>query len=142
MAENIKEMIKRHEGFRDRVYVDSVGVLTVGYGHALLPGSKVSQAVCDLLFEADFRNAYVGAVELCNDHGVVLGTTRLCVIIDMCFNLGPDRLRKFKKMWAALQQHDYSGAAAEMLDSKWATQVGKRAHELSAIMATGRFANE
>ena len=51
---DIQEMIKRHEGYRDRVYMDSVGVPTGGYGHAFLNGSPLPAMVCDLLFQQDY----------------------------------------------------------------------------------------
>lgn len=139
MVKNIKEMIKRHEGFRDRVYKDSVGVLTIGYGHALHEGSKMPGVVLELLFDHDFSQATFEAARICKHFNVTLGANRFGVIIDMIFNLGYDRLSKFKKMWSALQQFRYHEAAAEMLDSMWATQVGSRAQELATIMATGGF---
>ena len=48
----------------------------------------------------------------------------------MGFNLGITRLLKFKKFLAALEQHDWETAAVEMMDSRWATQVGPRATRL------------
>ena len=42
-------------------------------------------------------------------------------------------------MLAAMEQGDYQTAAKEMLASKWAVQVGRRAVELSKIMQTGEW---
>ena len=33
MFEDVKERIKGHEGFNNRVYKDSLGKRTIGYGH-------------------------------------------------------------------------------------------------------------
>ena len=52
----------------------------------------------------------------------------------MYVNLGPSGLLGFKKMHKALANKDYITASAEMLDSRWATQVGNRAIELSKII--------
>lgn len=60
--------------------------------------------------------------DLCEDHQRV--------IANMAFNLGINRLLKFKKFLGALQEHDFETAAVEMMDSKWATQVGPRATRL------------
>ena len=57
----------------------------------------------------------------------------------LAFNLGISGLLKFKKMLAALLQLDYSMAASEMLDSKWAEQVGSRADDLAKQMRTGEW---
>ena len=37
---------------------------------------------------------------------------------------------KFKKFLGALQEHDFETAAVEMMDSRWATQVGPRSTRL------------
>jgi len=55
----------------------------------------------------------------------------------MMYNLGAPRLMLFAKMWDALAKHDYKTAAAEMLNSKWAKQVGQRAITMSNQMRDG-----
>ena len=47
--EYTKNMIKKHEGFRDYVYKDSVGVLTGGWGHAFHEGSRLSKKIAEIL---------------------------------------------------------------------------------------------
>ena len=56
------------------------------------------------------------------------------VVYDMAFNLGMPRFRTFRKMLEALHAGDYEKAAVEMLDSRWAGQVGQRAKTLAAMM--------
>ena len=124
------EMIKRHEGYNDRVYLDTVGVPTIGWGHALLPGSYVPVGVSLQFFDEDFREALRNYASL----GLNLNWTRRAVVLDMIFNLGLPRFLKFKKFLTALKSGSYEQAAAEMLDSKWARQVGDRAVELANMM--------
>jgi lysozyme len=64
------------------------------------------------------------------------------VLVEMCFNMGINRMLRFKKMLAALQKNDYATAADEMLNSKWATQVGNRAQTMAQMMRTGKFKTE
>jgi lysozyme len=71
------------------------------------------------------------------DEYMDLDRIRQTVIANMVFNLGFNGLMQFKRMWKHLGTHDYPAAAKEMLDSKWARQVGNRAIELSKIMRTG-----
>ena len=52
------------------------------------------------------------------------------VMANMCFNLGITRLLKFKKFLAAMEENKWDKAAVEMLDSRWAIQVGPRAIRL------------
>ncbi|MCV6587566.1 MAG: hypothetical protein OIF57_00865 [Marinobacterium sp.] len=66
-----------------------------------------------------------------------LDAARQLVLANMAYNLGVPRLKGFRKMWRALEQGDYKLAAAEMLDSRWARQVGKRATELAEQRRAG-----
>ena len=68
-----------------------------------------------------------------------LNEVRQFVLVDMCFNMGLAKLTTFKKMLHALKQQDYQAAAREMLDSRWAGQVGHRAQELASMMKTGEY---
>ena len=58
-------------------------------------------------------------------------------IIDMSFNLGLNKLKKFKDMKAALDVNDYNKAADEMQDSLWFDQVKDRGPRMVNIMRTG-----
>ena len=68
-----------------------------------------------------------------------LDDARQFVLVDMAFNMGLAGLKGFKKMLTAVEQGDYQTAAKEMLASKWAAQVGRRAAELSKIMKKGEW---
>ena len=57
----------------------------------------------------------------------------------MLFNLGRPNFEKFQNMQAALLVGDYTLASHEMLDSRWATQVGKRAEEMAGMMLSGEW---
>jgi len=126
-----QDMIKRHEGYRDRIYKDTVGVLTGGYGHAFLLGSYLPDYIWEYIFEYDFKRVEEDFLKLDLDH---LSVIRKMVICDMLFNLGLTKLLKFKNMLRALKEENYGKAADEMLDSRWADQVGHRALELSKMM--------
>ena len=52
------------------------------------------------------------------------------VIVNMCFNMGAPRLSKFKKFIGGVNAGDWNTAAVEMMDSRWAKQVGVRADRL------------
>jgi len=142
--------IKYHEGAvqdartgKHKLYTDSVGVPTIGYGHNLEQG--ISERVADLLLQDDIGEA----VSELNKHleaelgpgaaGELYGP-RLDTLYEMSFNMGMPRLSQFKKMWAALAAKDYVSASSEMLDSRWADQVGRRAVTLAEQMQTGEYA--
>jgi lysozyme len=53
------------------------------------------------------------------------------VLANLCFNLGLAGLLGFRQTLALLQAGRYAEAAAELLRSKWAGQVGARAERLA-----------
>jgi len=122
--------IKHDEGYREEIYFDTEGIPTGGFGHAFHIGSKLPQYIWELILEIDINIAETDYTRLNLD----LDEYRKNVIVNMLFNLGLPRLLKFKKMLKALREHDYERAADEMLDSKWAKQVGQRAERLAKTM--------
>ena len=135
---DLKTRIKEHEGFVPKIYKDSLGFATIGYGHLVLETDRFKEGVTykkkDLeeVFDSDFNIAKSNANQLIK--GLPIHHQAKCVIIEMVFQLGIGGVSKFKKMWKALKQNDYQIASEEMLDSKWAKQTPKRAEELSSVM--------
>ena len=66
-----------------------------------------------------------------------LSPARQLVLINMAYNLGVEGLYEFKDMWAAIEAGNFDLAAAEMLDSLWAEQVGDRDLDLAKTMREG-----
>lgn len=128
--------MRQFEGFAPLPYKDSTGHLTVGYGHNLdVPLSK--QGALKLL-ELDVCSAQenVSGAFAWFDK---LDDVRRFVLVDMCFNMGLKKLNTFKKFLAALEVNNYDLAAKEMLNSRWALQVGRRARILAEMMKTGAY---
>ena len=115
--------LKRYEGFRGDPYNDSVGKPTIGYG-TLLP---LSEDEAEMLA---WMRLHTTVAELMPHVPDGLHPDAREVLVDMAYNLGVPRLLKFVRMWEALHVHDYAKAADEMVDSRWHTQVGRRAEEL------------
>ncbi len=138
MYEDLKSRIKKHEGFLAKVYLDSLGKATIGYGHLLteeddfVEGVIYDKDILEALFEKDFNKAVQGAEQLLDGYNIALVAKE--VIIEMVFQLGKTGVSKFKKMFDALKNNDYSRAAAEMLNSAWYRQTPSRCEELSELM--------
>ena len=126
-------LIKKHEGYSDKVYLDSVGVPTGGFGHAFLVGSPISSYVADAFFRADFREV-IDNYEYLN---LGLDGVRRAVVLNMLFNLGLPKFLTFKNTIASLRAGKYKDASRHMMDSVWARQVVARATELSQMMENG-----
>lgn len=136
----VRDLIARHEGWRSRLYRDSEGLWTIGYGFCLDPerGVEMPREVGDLWLEILIRQtrAEVAAAIPCFR---ALDEVRQAVLIDMAYNLGVLGLLRFRKMLTALERGDYHAVADEMLDSRWAWQVGRRATELAEMMRSGAW---
>jgi len=129
------DLIKLHEALRLKPNVDTTGHLTIGWGYNLEQGLPLD--ICETLLERTFTIALVEARAFPWYHP--LNTPRKAIILDMLYNLGLSKFRGFAKMRAALDAGDTDVAAEEMLNSKWAGQVGQRAHRLSLMMRSGEW---
>lgn len=134
----LRSRVKKAESLRLALYPDSEGFLTIGYGRLLDPkkGGSISPDEAEYLLTNDLRKAERACETL--PVYLELSAPRQAVLIEMCFNLGFDGLREFRRMLHALVQQDYKQAAAEILDSVMAQQVGPtRSGRLSQQMSTG-----
>jgi len=131
----LRKSLKRHEGKRLLPYEDQVGKLTIGFGRNLTDNG-ISEEEADFLLDGDIGTA-VHEAQVRVACWPMLDHARQEVIVEMIFNLGWPRLAGFVKFLAALERADYTMASVEMLDSKWALQVGKRADRLSRQMRDG-----
>ena len=126
--------VKRHEGLRLKMYKCTAGKNTIGYGRNL-DDVGISADEAELMLKHDLENAEIDAKRF--PVFEKLNQVRKDVLIEMVFNLGYSRLCGFKKMFAALERKDYDEAANQMLDSKWARDVGERARTLAYFMRIG-----
>jgi|TARA_E500000305_G_scaffold76095_1_gene61848 lysozyme len=133
--DKLKDQIRLHEGVEKKVYLDTEGIETIGVGRNLRDRG-LSEDEIDLLLDNDIA---ICEEELLNNFEwyAELDEVRKRVLIDMAFNLGMPKLKQFAKMLGAIENKDWANVASEMLDSRWAEQVGNRASRLSEMMETG-----
>ena len=129
------EELKRDEGVVLTLYKCSAGKNTIGVGRNV-DDRGITEDESDYLLGND--------IDLCVDElennftwYKNLSDARQRVLVNMCFNLGVTRLLGFKKFLAALEAEDWDRAAEEMLDSKWAVQVGPRSTRLRDLLLEG-----
>ena len=133
--EQLKKELIRDEGLRLVPYRCSAGKLTIGVGRNLDDVGITESEAMHLLVN-DIMRSKNATLTIIPDL-LELSEQRQRVLVNMCFNLGPWGLRNFRKMLAAIAERDFSRAADEMLDSKWARQVGPRATRLAKMMRDG-----
>lgn len=139
IMEKTTQLIAKHEGLRLKPYTDTVGKLTIGYGRNL-DEVGISEKEAEVMLKSDVEKAYNEARDF--DWFKDLNGPRRAVIVNMIFNLGLTRFRKFKNTIIFLEKGLYRAASKEMLDSKWAKQVGNRALELSELMLHGEWIDD
>lgn len=128
------DQLKLHEGVRDTPYEDTEGHLTLGVGHNL--SKPISPAVIELMLSEDVEDAEADLDRIFSPWRD-LSKNRKLALVDMMFNLGSPSFVKFYRFWKAMTMKEYDDAAKEMLNSKWAEQVGQRAVRLSEMMRLG-----
>ena len=147
------------EGRKRRVYLDTEGKRTIGVGRNLddvgirpeeaarlgitLAGvirDGLTEPQIDVLLDSD-----IDAAERDLDAKLPwwrsLDAARQAVLVNMCFNMGIGNgirgLTSFRNTLAAIRDRRFADAAAGMLASKWADQVGNRAVRLANAMLSG-----
>lgn len=145
-------MIERHEGRRNEVYKDSLGIPTIGIGYNLrnatakedlakvganlkevLRGKQLSDDQVNELFRMSLDRALKDAKSYYPEFDKLPDAAK-GVLVDMSFNLGLTKLKGFKDLKTALGKGNYNAAADAMIDSAWYKQVKTRGVKLVNIM--------
>ena len=138
--DKLLDSVRKHEGYRNKVYLDTLNKRTIGVGHLCVEDFWEDNKEYDEKFlmdilQKDLQGAIDGAEDLCKD--LKISDDAKIIIIEMIFQLGKTGVSKFRNMWKALAKNppDYHTASIEMLDSRWAKQTPNRAKEMSNHMA-------
>ena len=138
MSDLIK-MLKRHEGVRSKVYMCSANFETIAVGRNISEsGLGLSTDEIDYLLNNDINRV---REELTDEYFwfPALNEARQAAMIDISFNLGATKLRLFVLALEAMANEKFDLAADEFLNSKWATQVGNRAIEVTDMIRSGQW---
>ena len=134
----LKKRIKKNEGFRNKPYLDSLGYPTIGYGHLInkkekkMFQAKFSKKFLSNLFDRDFKIALTAYKKNFNYKKHPKNTKE--VLIEMIFQIGIKKQRKFVKMNKHIQNNDNFLAALEMKNSLWYKQTPKRVEGLISLL--------
>ena len=143
--EDLIEMLKRHEGEvvtngRHVLYKCSAGYWTLGIGRNVdvNGGLGLSEDEVNYLLENDIARV-IKELSLEYSWFNDLDDVRRDAMIDISFNLGATKLRKFVLALDAMEKADYKSASEEFLDSEWSRTVKGRSVELASMIATGEY---
>jgi lysozyme len=130
----LKALLVHHEGLKLKPYKDTTGRLTIGVGRNLTDDG-ITEDEARLLLDNDINEVWHECSTKITGF-TALDDTRQHVLMDMVFNMGLGNVMLFTKMLNAIQARDFTLAADEMLQSRWAKQVGDRALDLARMMRT------
>jgi len=128
----IVQDVKKHEGYRAKVYKCTEGYDTIGYGFAV-KDLHLDEDIAELILMRKLHNLLERILVAFPWFKDIDDKAKL-VVINMCYQLGISGFSKFKKTIYLLETEQYEEASMEMLDSLWAKQTPNRAKELSEVV--------
>ncbi len=138
VREKLLDMLMLHEGLELKPYQCTADKTTIGVGRNL-SDVGITENEAKYLLQNDIDRIlkeveHWSFLEKLNE-------PRQAVILDMVFNMGVTKFNAntWVKTFAAIQNEEWEKASNEMLDSKWAKQVGQRAIRLSQMMRKGEW---
>ena len=131
------DMLARQEGKRNFAYECTAGKISIGIGRNLEDRGLSDNEIMFLLN----NDIEISQRELSKtfDWFSSLNQARQDALVSMHFNIGLSSLLKFTNTLQYLSEGNFQQASEEMLNSKWASQVGNRAIELSEMIRTGLY---
>lgn len=133
---NLREMLKRHEGYSSMPYKCPAGKRTIGWGHNIdarpLPkdiegylaaNSYILPEHAERLLSDDIRMATQDCQRIFLGFDT-FSDRRKEALIDMIFNMGAAGVGKFKKMIKAIGNGDWNEAAHQVNDSEYWRELG------------------
>jgi len=132
-----------HEGYVDKSYLDTGGLLHGGIGHLFRTnevtqyplGSPISSEQIETWFTQDSSSAIKISQELLGDTWGDLSDIRKRAVTDLAFNLGKARLAKFTIFLGAMRAQKFDAAGIALRNSIWFSQVGKRGPNIVTMIA-------
>lgn len=125
--------LKLREGWRQEVYLDSLGKPTAGLGHLLLKeekakykvGDRVPDSVLNAWAEKDAARAYHAAQGQAKQLGIA-APSFIAVLASVNFQLGTGWYKIHKNTWSLMQKKQWEQAAEAAQNSAWYRQTPVR----------------
>ena len=134
-----RDHLIRHEGRRNDVYKDSLGVLTVGIGHKVTAadglrfGQRITDAQIDALFETDIAQAFAAAKSQALELRKY-NADMIAALTSVNFQLGIYWRSKFSGTWNDLKNDNLQGAVRRLQNSAWRSQTPARVADFVAAL--------
>ena len=140
-SRRLEDSIILHEGgpaLKPELDPAGDGSQVIGYGRNL-QRKGITRVEAYYLLSCDIAELAHAVPAIVSDFWA-LNDARQNVLLELAYVVGLTGLAGFHNMLSALAIHEYEIAANEILNSKFARQVGQRAITLAHQMRTGEFA--
>jgi len=133
--ERLRLQITKHEGIELMPYRCSSDKLTIGVGHNI-QDRGISHETAMQMLDEDI-DICINELQQTVSYWDDLPERVQEALINLCFNMGISRLMAFKKTFGFLREGMYEKAADELLESRYANQVGQRAIDVANMIREG-----
>lgn len=145
--QRLRDQLKKHEGVKRFVYDDATGKnITEGSFVRGIPTIAVGRNLVD-------RGLSDDEIDYCLDNDIAdhlaeasklpffskLDTVRKNAVVELVFNLGLPKLKKFVNFLDFMQQERWAHAAGELENSLWFRQVRDRGPVIVKMIRTGEW---
>jgi lysozyme len=150
---DLLDSVSHNEGFRAAPYKDTEGLWTFAIGRCL-ETNPLTSAEWKYLLDTHQLSVSISKtaanwlmirqLDACEQQCMLvfdfwndLNEVRQDALVEMCYQMGMERLQGFKKMLAAIRSKNWPVVNAEALDSRWARQTPERAKRTARQLSTG-----
>ena len=121
----VRERLIEHEGLKLEMYKCTSDYWTIGVGRNIeTRGISIETAMQMLDEDIEIVHTELqSTLEGFSDMPIPVQEA----LVDLAFNMGTPTLRSFKRCLQALKEREWAIASDELLDSRYAKQVGQRA---------------
>ena len=126
------KILKKHEGFRTKLYKDTKGIYTIGVGRNIQQNG-IREIEAEFMLKNDIEQAISDLKHVFQDFDTLPDNVKL-VLVDMMFNLGSTRFSKFKHMIQAVKERNWANMILEMRDSNWCRELKDRCNYDAALI--------
>jgi len=133
--ERLRKQITKHEGIEYKLYKCTSDKWTIGVGRNL-DDRGISHDTAMQMLDEDI-DICINELQQTVSYWDDLPERVQEALVNLCFNMGIKRLMAFKKTFGYLREGMFDKAADELLDSRYANQVGQRAIDVAHMIREG-----
>ena len=133
--ERLRKQITKHEGIEYKLYRCTSDKLTIGVGRNI-EDRGISHDTAMQMLDEDI-DICINELQQTVSYWDDLPERVQEALVNLCFNMGIKRLMAFKKTFGYLREGMFDKAADELLDSRYANQVGQRAIDVANMIREG-----